>query len=154
MMASVESADVSKEFCAALQAWNKPTRAKAVENWVPLMQASPSFGPSSTGSSSARSKAVHPGNLAPSNVASPSPIITAVMCDKGAKSPEAPTEPCAGITGTTPRANMPSSSSTKSHLTPDAPRPKDSSFKVIINRTTFSSTSSPTPQQWLRIRLR
>ena len=33
--------------------------------------------------------------------ASPTPIIAAVICASGARSPEAPTEPCAGTTGMT-----------------------------------------------------
>ena len=36
----------------------------------------------------------------------PSPIMTAAICASGARSPDAPTDPCYGTTGITPRASM------------------------------------------------
>ncbi|KAG1434625.1 hypothetical protein G6F56_014245 [Rhizopus delemar] len=41
--------------------------------------------------------------------ASPTPSITLARCESGARSPEAPTEPCAGTTGSTPLTSIASS---------------------------------------------
>ena len=125
-----------------------------MENCVPLISASPSFGPRTTGESPAACSAAPPGREAPANSAMPSPIITAAICASGARSPEAPTEPCAGITGVTPRSSIASSSAITSHRTPDAPRPSERSFSTIISRATLRGIASPTPQQCDRIRLR
>ena len=76
------------------------------------------------------------------------------MWASGARSPDAPTEPWSGITGITPAPSMSWMSWTVLHGTPDAPRPRDSSFSAIISRVVAVSRVSPTPQQWLRIRLR
>ena len=84
----------------------------------------------------------------------PSPIMTAVRWASGARSPEAPTEPCAGTAGVTPAASIRSSTSTMAHCTPEAPRPRLSSFRHIMSRTTGSGRSGPTPALWERIRLR
>src|SRR5207253_3952297 len=43
-----------------------------------------------------------PGKSSPSYVASPSPTRTKARCASGARSPEAPTDPCEGMRGTTP----------------------------------------------------
>ena len=76
------------------------------------------------------------------------------MCASGARSPEAPTEPCDGMTGSTPLASIPSISAMTSGRTPEAPRPSERSFSARISRTVSGSTGSPTPQQCDRIRLR
>ena len=154
MMASVESDAVTIELAALRHAENSPTSAQAVENCVPLISARPSFGPSTTGVRPALASASPPGRVLPSYVASPAPIMTAAMCASGARSPDAPTDPCDGTTGVTPLASMPSISSIRSQRTPDAPRPSDSNFNAIIKRVVAISSGSPTPQQWLRIRLR
>ena len=154
MIASVERQEITRAFCAARQPANSPASAQAVETWVPLISASPSFGPSSTGASPAAASASAAGVARPATVASPSPIRTAARCASGARSPEAPTEPCTGMTGVTPRASMPSSSAISSQRTPDAPRPSDSSFNAIVSRTIGSGVGSPTPAQWERTRLR
>ena len=77
--------------------------------------------------------------------ASPTPIMTAVMCASGARSPDAPTEPCAGTTGMTPFASMPSSSASVAGRTPDAPWARLASFSAIISRATGTGIGSPTP---------
>ena len=154
MIASVESDAVTIELAAFRHAENSPTSAQAVENCVPLISAKPSFGPNTTGVKPALARASAPGMVAPSYTASPAPIMTAAIWASGARSPDAPTDPCDGITGTTPFSSIPSIRSIISQRTPDAPRPSDSSFNAIINRVVGTSSASPTPQQWLRIRLR
>jgi hypothetical protein len=76
------------------------------------------------------------------------------MCASGARSPDAPTEPFSGITGTTPLSSMASISSTVAGFTPDAPRPSEISFSAMISRTMSADSGWPMPQQCDRIRLR
>ena len=154
MIASVDSAEVSTAPRTSGRAANQAASAQAVENCVPLISASPSLGPSVTGVRPACARASAAVMRVPPSIASPSPIIVSAMCASGARSPEAPTEPCTGTTGVTPCEIMPSRSAQMSHRTPEAPRPSDRSFRAIINRTVSGSSTSPTPQQWDRIRLR
>ena len=68
---------------------------------------------------------------------SPTPIIAAAMCASGARSPDAPTEPCAGTTGVRPRVeHRASSRRSSSGRTPEAPCARLASFSAIISRTT------------------
>jgi hypothetical protein len=70
----------------------------------------------------------------PPKIASPSPIIAAAMWASGARSPDAPTEPCTGDHRRDAarqhvldqRADLPA--------TPEAPRPSESSLSAIISR--------------------
>ena len=154
MIASVESAEATIAPSVRRQASNSAASAWAVENCVPLISASPSLARSATGSSPTAASASAPGSERPSTLASPSPIITALMWASGARSPDAPTEPCAGTSGTTPRASMPSSNSTSDQRTPEAPRPNEASLSAIIRRTIGAGVGSPTPAEWERTRFR
>ncbi|KAG0774455.1 hypothetical protein G6F57_016281 [Rhizopus arrhizus] len=77
--------------------------------------------------------------------ASPTPSITLARCESGARSPEAPTEPCAGTTGSTPLTSIASSSRRVSSRMPEAPCARLTSFSAIIKRTTLAGIGSPTP---------
>ena len=90
-------------------------------NWVPLISASPSLAPSTSGSSPARRSASAPGSSSPPTSASPSPTSGSARCASGARSPLAPSEPRDGTRGCTPAASSASSSSTVSRRTPEAP---------------------------------
>ena len=81
---------------------NKPCNASAVETCVPLISAKPSFAASTTGAMPACASAVFASTSAPFTNTCPSPMIASVMCDSGARSPDAPTEPLAGISGVMP----------------------------------------------------
>jgi hypothetical protein len=76
------------------------------------------------------------------------------MWASGARSPDAPTEPWFGTTGVTPFASMSCNCSITRQRTPDAPRPSERSFSVIISRAMWAGMASPTPAQCDRIRLR
>ena len=78
-------------------------RGTAVDGCVPLMSASPSFGPSVIGVRPAARERVAPGARAvPSaSSASPSPMSTSARCASGARSPLAPTDPRDGTRGCT-----------------------------------------------------
>ena len=114
---------------------NRPASASAVENCVPLSSASPSLGPSISGASPARSSAACGRHGLAGERASPTPIIAAAMWASGARSPDAPTEPWLGTTGTMPRSSMASSSAMVCGRTPEAPWPRLASLSAIISRT-------------------
>ena len=73
----------------------------------------------SMGATSARDIASAPGYTLPSNSARPSPMSTEARCASGARSPDAPTLPCDGITGCTPRLSIATSVSTTTGRTPE-----------------------------------
>ena len=76
--------------------------ASAVETCVPLISARPSLAASVSGAMPASRSAGAAGARSPSTSISPSPISASVRCASGARSPDAPTEPCAGMYGTRP----------------------------------------------------
>ena len=67
------------------------------------------------------------------------------MCARGARSPEAPTEPWAGTTGIKSRSSSASSMATVSGRTPEAPCARLASLSAIISRTIGAGAVSPTP---------
>ena len=67
--------------------------AKAVRTLLPLIRASPSLASNSKGFNPIFSKAVLESIISSSTNISPSPISANAICDIGAKSPHAPTEP-------------------------------------------------------------
>ena len=77
--------------------------------------------------------------------ASPTPIIAAAICASGARSPEAPTEPCAGTTGVTPAREHGLDESSVSGCTPEAPWARLPSFSAIMSRVVATGAGSPTP---------
>ena len=130
-----------------------PARRSPVMNWVPLISASPSLAPSTSGSSPTRRSASAPGSSSPPTSASPSPTSGSARCASGARSPLAPSEPRDGTRGCTPAASSASSSSTVSRRTPDAPVASALARSSMAARTTSVGNGSPTPQAWLRSRL-
>ena len=77
--------------------------------------------------------------------ASPTPIIAAAICASGARSPDAPTDPCDGMTGVTPRASMASMNSSVPGCTPEAPWARLPSFSAIMSLVVATGAGSPTP---------
>ena len=111
---------------------------QAVENCVPLSSARPSFGPSTSGvEAGRRASASRRARARRRRSISPTPIIAAVMCASGARSPEAPTEPCAGNDRDDVRCQhaLPAARCVASR-TPEAPCARLASFSAIISRTT------------------
>ena len=102
------------------RAANRPASASAVDTCVPLRSARPSFGPSVTGARPARAQRLaRRHRRGRRSRASPSPISTAERCASGARSPDAPTEPCAGMHGTTPALASARSASITVQRTPE-----------------------------------
>ena len=119
--ASSDCAQARSATRASRRARTSPSAANAVMNCVPLMSESPSFAAGRIGSSPTRVSASNPGRRSPSTNASPSPTSGSARCASGARSPEAPTEPRLGTTGSTPRSRQASSSSTVSMRAPEFP---------------------------------
>ena len=78
---------------------NKPASPKAVETCVPLISARPSLACNLMGCNPALRKPSAAGTLVPLTRTWPIPSSVALKCARGARSPEAPTDPCAGIIG-------------------------------------------------------
>ena len=86
------------------------------------------------------------GGLAFSRVLiSPTPIIAAAMWANGARSPDAPTEPCVGTTGNRSCDNIAARNCTVSSRAPEAPCPRLASFNASMSRTSGAGMGSPTP---------
>ena len=66
---------------------------------LPLIKANPSLASSSKGFNPILSKADFESTIFPSTNISPSPISANAICDIGAKSPQAPTDPFSQTTG-------------------------------------------------------
>ena len=145
LAASVDSAPVTRAAWNTRSIANRFANASAVENWVPLRIARPSFGPSTSGGRPARASAAAAGMARAASWASPMPSIAAARCASGARSPDAPAEPWLGIIGITRRASMASSMATVAGRTPEAPRPRLASLRAIISRTCAGRIGSPTP---------
>ncbi len=71
--------------------------------------------------------------------------MTLAMCASGARSPEAPTEPCSGTTGVTRRSIMATSMSMTSGRTPDTPMDSECARSSSMARTTSRGVAGPTP---------
>ena len=76
------------------------------------------------------------------------------MCESGAKSPEAPTEPLTGMCGTMPALSTASKVSMTTGRTPENPRAKLAALVSMTNRTVASLMGSPVPTECDKIRLR
>ena len=142
---SVDSAPVAKAEPNSVSALNRPTSALAVENCVPLSSASPSLGRGVIGSRPTSASAAAAGVTRSPTRASPTPIIAAAIWASGARSPDAPTDPCDGTTGVTPRASMASMRASVCGWTPEAPCARLPSFSAIMSRVVATEAVSPTP---------
>ena len=121
---------------------------------VPLVSASPSLAASSTGARPARPAPPRRADAAPSNSASPRPIITSAMWASGARSPRRPASPWIGTIGCTPRSSMRSSRPSVSSRMPEWPLARVLARISIMARTIGVSNGSPTPTAWLITMLR
>ena len=155
LAASSDSEPATIAASSRRSAMNRPCSASAVDTWVPLISARPSFAASTTGAMPAAASASVASTSLPSTRTWPTPSIASVMCASGARSPEAPTEPLAGIAGMMPALYSAIRVSTISGRTPEKPRARLPIFISMIRRTTASSiSSSPVPTECDRIRLR
>ena len=143
--ASSESAHARSAASASLRARTRPSARNDAMNCVPLISDSPSFASSTIGSRPTRASASKPGTRSPSTNASPSPTSGSARCASGARSPDAPTEPRLGTTGSTPRSRHSSSSSTVSIRAPEFPFASVFARSSIAERTISSGYGSPTP---------
>ena len=113
---------------------------------VPLIRASPSLAPSSTGVRPAAANASAAGIRVPSaSRTGPSPISASAQCDSGARSPEQPREPYSCTTGVMPWLSSDAISSAVSTRMPVCPVASVDSRSSISARVTSRSTSGPDP---------
>ena len=120
---------------------------------VPLFSARPSLYDSETGCRPLRRNASAPGTRSPSTNASPPPSSTIARCDSGARSPEAPTEPSCGTTGTIPALSIAVSACRVCTRMPECPFSSVLMRMQSIARTTSGANGSPTHTAWVTIRL-
>ncbi len=81
--------------------------------------------------------------------ACPSPIIRSAICDIGARSPQAPTEPFWQTYGVTPRLSISTSVRVISGRQPELPCACTLIRPAIAPRTYSSGAGSPMPAAWL-----
>ena len=113
---------------------------------VPLISARPSLAASSTGVRPAAESASAAGISTPfASRTSPSPISARAQWDRGARSPEQPSEPYSRTTGVMPCDNRDAISCAVSRRTPVCPVARVESRSSISARTTSRSTSGPEP---------
>jgi hypothetical protein len=152
--ASTDMAPATRAAANTSSAPNNPASASAVETCVPLIRARPSLARSLRGSNPAKRKPSLAGSSVPRTRTSPMPSNTVLRCAKGARSPEAPTEPCAGITGYTSCCSNASKASITAMVMPECPRASALILRTRIKRTTASGSASPTPAACESSRLR
>ena len=105
-MASTEHATQASATMVSISRFNRDAVRYAHIWLVPLIRERPSLASRTTGespeldSASALLIMTHPESFR--FIQSPSPIIPIVICDNGARSPEAPREPILGTTGAIP----------------------------------------------------
>ena len=104
--ASSVMAPAMSAHLAIVSALARASTPMPVMNCVPLISARPSLACSTSGSMPAAAIASRPGSRRPCHTASPSPIMTDARCASGARSPDAPTDPRLGITGSRPRSSI------------------------------------------------
>ena len=118
-------------------------------SWVPLRSARPSLGPRTSGSRPAWARASRAGMTRPPSSTWPRPISGSERWASGARSPEAPTEPCAGTTGWIPNRRKSSNRSMTSGRAPEWPSAMVLARSRSIARTTSRGSGAPTPAAWL-----
>ena len=96
LSASTDRAPATSPDASTRSAMNRVSSAIAVETWVPLISARPSFGPSTSGSSPSRASASPAGSRSPPSRIAPSPISAAARWASGARSPTLPPTPARG----------------------------------------------------------
>ena len=118
-------------------------------NWVPLIKARPSFSLSDIRDFFSFCKTFLLSTSFPLYRTFPSPINGKNKWDKGAKSPEAPTEPCDGTIGIILLSICQQILSITSILMPENPLHKEWTFIINISLEISKGTFSPTPTAWL-----
>ena len=154
LMASRDRHPATRAAANTSSAPNRPASASEVDTCVPLSSASPSLGPRTKGAKPTAAMASLPETIFSLTLAWPSPISTHAMCASGARSPEAPTEPLAGITGSTLALASASRASAISGRMPECPRARLTALVARISRTTASGSASPVPTLCESTRLR
>ena len=150
--ASSESAAATSAVSARISASRRARLTRASIPCVPFRRERPSFASRATGAMPARRRASAPGSVSPLRWARPSPMTTWARCASGARSPDAPTEPCDGVTGNTLALSMAQRVSTTIGRMPLNPLARALARSRIIARVSGSLRGSPTPHACERTR--
>ena len=111
---------------------------------VPLTSARPSLALSSSGSSPAERRTSPAGLGSPSTSSSPRPTSGSARFASGARSPDAPSEPCSGTTGIRSRFSISTIRSTTSARTPECPSASTCARSSSIARASSRESGGPT----------
>ena len=117
---------------------------------VPLSRASPSFASRRIGDSPAAASAGPASVRRPSRSSThPLPSRTMAAWARGARSPDAPSDPISGTAGVIPAFRRSTIARTSRGRAPDVPAARVRALSTCIARTTSRSTSAPMPAAWL-----
>ena len=119
---------------------------KADMNCVPFSRARPSFDCSEIGFQPNSLRTSSEGRRAPLYSTSPRPSSGRHMLASGARSPEAPSDPCWNTTGSTSLLKKSTRRCTVSSCTPELPYERDWILSSSISFTISAGTRSPVPQ--------
>ncbi len=142
----MDSAHATSAACTSMAASCTENASSACIGSVPLTRDSPSLGASVSGTrpcSRSTSAAGRPAGGSPAPRSRPSPISGCARWASWARSPEAPTEPLPGITGSRPRSSSSSRRAGSSTRTPEYPAASVRARSMSSARTTSSSSGAP-----------
>ena len=111
----------------------------------PLMVARPSRASNSIGSSPLAARASRAGKMFPSRYMSPSPMRVSDICDRGARSPQAPTLPRLHITGVRPALRILAICCSTTGRNPECPLLRTLMRLVQAARLASAGAGSPCP---------
>ena len=114
-------------------------------NCVPLINPKPSFAERCKGCKLCLAKASFVETIVSPSQTFPSPINGKNKCDKGAKSPDAPTDPFSGTTGIISFSTINKIRSTTSKVTPEYPFDKACAFAINMVLEISFLIGFPTP---------
>ena len=144
--ASSARAPITSAVSASVSAASSARTPTASIPCVPLMSETASLASSTSGLICARRMASPAGIRVPfSSRHSPSPISASARCPSGARSPLAPTLPCDGTIGVTPRFSISQIVSITALRTPECPLESEFARNSIMARVSAAERGSPTP---------
>ena len=144
----MDRAQATSAACTSIAASCTEKASTACIGSVPLTRDRPSLGASCSGSrpcAARTSAAGRPSGGPPGSRSSPSPISGCARCASWARSPDAPTEPLPGMTGSRPWARSSSRRRGRSARTPEYPAVSVLARSMSSARTTSSPRGAPVP---------
>ena len=151
-IASIDRAAVTSAMAKRCAASVIARNSMASMPSVPLMSARPSLAANSIGSIPACANASAAASREPSLPSThPSPSSASAQWASGARSPDAPSDPCSGTHGVMSWLSRSTSACATSGRTPEWPSASERTRSSIIARTTSRGIGAPTPAACERI---